>query len=311
MRNMVARTVVLAALMIVLAPYKVLAKCDFIIYEPFVFEFKGMRVGDADVLGADNVLKGCLSKKKLKGLQDILVVNTKSDDAKFFFLSGDDGKRIKVTTCKEYMSAMEKGMTAKTLEDQNYERVFHKTCGVLDALLNSTRYKHDYIEARKGLSVKSLPVIFLNAPFGLPYDKLIADGEKETSFEDYIVSMKGMTNKFELVEKKRNAPPELILDAWYGDSDEDGHGIWLELFVIAKGDFNKDGYADLLVYFYKSANRGYWYEPGFALLTSKDPSNKLYEVYSRDFVCKYNKDKKYVCENPTKDMVFPSWSTIK
>jgi hypothetical protein len=310
MKNMFVRTILLAALTIALLPFNVQANCDFVLYEPFVFEFKGMRVGDADVFGVDNVLQGCMSKKKLRGLQDVLVVNTKGDDSKFFFLSGDDGKRIKTKTCKEYTSAIEKGLTAKTDEDKYYNIVFHKTCGVLDALSKSTPYKHDFINARKGLSVKSLPVIFLNAPFGLPYDKLIADGEKETSFEDYLVSMKNTTDKFELVERKRNAPPELVLDAWYGDSDEEGHGIWLELHAIAKGDFNKDGYADLLVYYYKAANRGFWFEPGFALLTSKDPSRKLYEVYDRDFMCTY-KDKKYVCANPTQGKDMPTWSTVK
>jgi hypothetical protein len=157
-----------------------------------------------------------------------------------------------------------------------------------------------------------LPVIILSAPFGEPIERLIADSEKELNFSNYLKgSEEHLGDAYLRVEEVAGASrEELYLRTWYGDSEEDGNGFFLELFIVAKGDFNKDGYSDYLVYFVKAANRGFWFDTGFILLTSKDESNKLYDVYGSDFVCEY-KDKKYVCSDPSKGKPPSAWSPFE
>jgi len=307
MRNIFGRVGVFTALMVVLWAYNLQAECNFELLDPIAFAHKGIRVGDAETNQVDNVIQGCVSKEQLTALLNTNISNPKIDDSAFYFLSGKDEKRIKIKNCNEYIAAIKNGMTAKTEVDTTNEIAFHKTCGVLSALSGSIPYKHDYIKDRNHLSEGALSVIFLHAPeeFGIPYKTLLTEGEKEMNFDEYLKSPEG---KFKLIEKKFDTPVRLYLETWYGGSEEDESGFWLELHIIAKGDFNKDGYADYLIYFHKVANRGKWFEPGFALLSSKDQSQKLYEVYSRDFTCVY-KNKKYVCSNP--DKFLPSWSTIE
>jgi len=198
-------------------------------------------------------------------------------------------------------------MTVKTERDHRLELSFRRICGVLNALSNSAPFKHDYIDAKKNLSVGALPVILLSAPMGEKYEKLVADSEKEVSFEGYL---KDKNSLLSLVDKIKNNPEGTYLETWYGDSEEDGNGFWLELEIIAKSDFNKDGYSDFLVHVLKISNRGVWYDSDFILLSSKDHSKKLYDVYGNGFSCVY-KDKGYVCSDSSKDKALPSWSAFE
>jgi len=290
-----------------LQPFNLHAECNFVLLDPISYAFKGIRVGDADTKQVEKVVKGCVSKDQLAELFNTNISNPKIDNSMFYFLSGKDEKRIMTKTCNEYNAAIKKGMTAKTEVDSTNEIAFHKTCGVLNALSNSKEYKNDYIKDRDGLSLGALSVIFLHAPdeFGIPYKELVPEAEKEANFEEYLKSPEGT---FKLIEKSFGVTEKMYLETWYGGSEEDESGFWLELHIIAKGDFNKDGYADYLVYFYKAANRGKWFEPGLVLLSSKDQSHKLYEVYGRDFTCVY-KNNKYVCSTPKEFL--PAWSTIE
>jgi len=297
---------IFAMLLVVLGPYNLKAECKLFLYEPFVLSNNTLRLGDVLVPPVDNVIQGCISKNKLANLLNVTVFYLKASDSRvYYFLSGEDGKRIRTKNCNEYIAAKKKGMTPKTEYDEAVELNFINTCGALNALLNSGTFKHDYIGSKNNLSPKSLPVIFLTAPTGIEYEKLAAECKNEVSFEDYL---KG--ELFKLTENVKDNPEMTYLGTWYGDSEEDGNGFWLELQIIAKSDFNKDGYSDYLVHYLKGINRGLWFDSGFVLLSSKDNSNKLYNVYGNDFVCAYQ-DKDYVCSDPSKGKPASAWSAIE
>jgi len=312
MKSRFSKAVFFVALMVVLLPYRLHAKCDFFLYEPIVFANKTIRVGDVKILPIDNVVGGCLSKNKLSGLSDIIIYDRKPGDRTVhYFMSGEDGEKIRTRTCGEYLAAMKKGMTTKTERDERLVVSFRRVCGTLNTLSNSATFKHDHIDKRKNLSPEALPVILLSASTpvggGEPYEKLFADSEAEVNFTDYMNKEESI---LKVIEKIKDNPERTYFETWYGDSDEDGNGFWFELEIIAKGDFNKDGYADFLVHAVKIANKGAWYNSDFILLTSKDRSNKLYDVYGNGFSCTY-KDKKYVCSDSSKDESFSSWSAFE
>jgi len=323
MRNRIIQVVFLAVLMVVLLPYSSYSsqakpKCDVFLYEPIVFTGGTIRIGGAMIPPVDNVIKGCVSKNKLPDLFNIIISEQRKGDRGdrtiYFFMSGENGERIRTRTCNEYIAARKSGMTTKTERDQRLELYFRKICGALNAFANSTPFKHDHISAKNNLSPNALPVALLHAPkpMGEEYEKLVVDIEKEMSFADYLETNKEL---FKVIEKARDNPEKTFLETWYGDSEEDGHGFWLELELIAKGDFNKDGYADFLVHVLKVTNKGAWFDSNYVIFSSTNNSNKLYDVYGNDFTgsrfsCTY-KDKSYVCGDPSKDTSLPSWSVIE
>lgn len=311
MKNGFGKAVFFAVLMVILLPYSLHAKCDFFLYEPVVFADNTIRIGDAMVLPVDRVIGGCLSKNKLSGLSDIIIYDRKPGDRTVhYFMSGENGDRIRTRTCSEYLDALKNGMTTKTERDDRLVVSFRRICGVLNTLSKSVPFKHDYIDAKKNLSPEALPVFLLSASTpvggGASYEKLVADSGKEVSFADYLKEKESILS---VVEKVKSNPERTYFETWYGDSEEDGNGFWFEMEIIAKGDFNKDGYADFLVHAVKIANRGAWYDSDFLLLTSKSKSNKLYDIYGNGFSCVY-KDKGYACSD-SKDKPLSSWSAFE
>ena len=307
-----------AVLIVILFPYNLQAACDFFLYEPIVFTGGTIRIGDAMVPPVDNVMKGCVSKNKISGLFNIIISEQqrgdRGDRSKYYFMSGENGDRIQTKTCSEYIAARKSGMTTKTERDQRLELYFRKICGALNAFANSIPFKQDHIKAKGNLSHKALPVILLSAPelMGEQYETLVADSEKEISFADYLSSRGDI---FRVLEKAKDNPEKTYMETWYGESEEDGTGFWLELEIIAKGDFNKDGYSDFLVHALKVTNKGAWFDSNYVIFSSKSTSNKLYDVYGNDFngnrfSCTY-KDKKYICGDPSKNKSLPSWSVIE
>ena len=298
-----------AVLLSIFWPRALQAACDFSLIEPIVFTGDSIRIGNAKIPPVNKLIQGCTSKSKLQGLFDIVISEQRSGDKTiYYFLSGENEERVRTKTCGEYLAAIKKGMTTKTERDERLELSFRRTCGVLNALSNSIPAKYDFTDAKKNLSVEALPVIILiaPAPMGEPYEKLAADSEKEASFAGYLKD----PNLFWVVDSVKNNPKKTYLETWYGDSPEDGNGFWLELEIIAKGDFNRDGYSDFLVHALKITNKGAWFNSDFFLLSSKDNSNKLYDIYGNGYSCVY-KDKKYICNDFSKDKSLSSWSAFK
>ena len=318
MRSRISYVGFWAVLIVILWPYSLQAECDFFLYEPIVFTGGTIRIGDAMVPPVDNVIKGCVSKGEISDLFNIVISEQRrgviGNRSIYYFMSGENEDRIRTKTCGEYIAARKSGMTTKTEKDQRSELYFRKICGALNAFVNSIPFKHDHIDTKGNLSHKALPVILLYAPehMGERYDKLVADSEKEVSFADYLNSRKDL---FKVLEKAKDNPEKTYMETWYGDSEEDGNGFWLELEIIAKGDFNKDGYSDFLVHALKVTNKGAWFDSNYVIFSSKSNSSKLYDVYGNDFngnrfSCTY-KDKGYVCGDPSKDKTLPSWSVIE
>ncbi|MCL1925615.1 MAG: hypothetical protein FWF95_00570 [Syntrophorhabdaceae bacterium] len=312
MKNGFGKAVFFAVLMVVLLPYSLHAACDFFLQEPIVFADNTIRIGDAKVMPFGRTMQGCLSKNKLSGLSDIVIYDRRPGDRTVhYFMSGEDGERIRTKTCSEYLAALKKGMTTKTERDERLAISYRRICGVLNTLPKSVPFKQDYISSKKNISPEALPVFLLVAATpvgeGASYEKLVADSEKEVSFADYL---KDKENVLSRVEKIKDNLENTYLETWYGDSEEDGNGFWYEMELIAKGDFNKDGYADFLVHTVKIANKGAWFESDYILLTSKSKSSKLYDVYGSDFSCVY-KDKAYSCSDASKGKPLASWSAFE
>ena len=226
-----------------------------------------------------HVVEGCLSKEDLLALyrKTLPNLNPKDNNA-YYFLGKFDGPRIRTENCEEYMSAIDNGLSAFSTSDIVSEANFNFTCGILNALKDSIRPEEDYIGTDDYLSLKKLPVFILPAGLEEQGEVLRNDSGKGLSFKDYLCD-----EKIELLGKDR-----LSLGVLYRDT-----GMSIGINVVAKSDFDRDGNADLFLYYFSRAEEGTWRSYGNMLMSIENTGQLLYNVQTRKGVCRYSGETYY------------------
>lgn len=225
--------------------------CDYYLYQPLIFE-----VGK---------IEGCINKKDLDSLLNRKVQSGSSDSDAYEFLSkGDKGdERIRVENCNQYIEAKTRGFTAYTTFDMTMESFFIKTCTVLAGLKKSSPPKKDYMNIKSYPELDKFPAFLLPVAIQSEANELMSEGR---TFRDYVKSgdIKIKINK-----------PEKWFSVIYGDMDKD-------FALIAKSDFNHDGYADMLIFTASHSLSGSWRAYGYILISAREKGQKMYDV-STDF----------------------------
>jgi len=252
---------ILACLLCGLYPRGAHAGCDYYLYKPLQF--------------ADGKVQGCVSKKEVAAAFGRKVkIGTDQDDG-YEFLSGE-----RVMNCSDYIKAKNKGLEAKSTFDKSMESFFIGTCGALAGLRGSLVPKKDYVDIKTYPALEKLPVFLLPAYSGDEEAELLAASNQGKNLKEYTLSKKIEINKMD-----KNLAFEVIYDDMARSFE-----------LVAKGDFNRDGYADLLVFTASYSRTGTFRAYKYILLTIRDNSQEMYDVRSGDEGCLYEKGS-YACSS--------------
>jgi hypothetical protein len=219
--------------------------CDYYLYQPLIFE--------------DGKIEGCINKKELDSLLNRKVQIGSSDSDAYEFLSkGDKGdERIRVENCSQYVEAKAKGFTAFSTFDMSMESFFIRTWTVLVGLKKSSPPKKDYMNIKSYPELDKFPAFLLPVAIQSEANELMSEGR---SFRDYIKSGDIKINK-----------SEKSFSIIYRDMDKDFE-------LVAKSDFNHDGYADMLIFTASHSLSGSWRAYGYILISAREEGQKMYDV---------------------------------
>jgi len=153
--------------------------------------------------------------------------------------------RIEINNCSDFRYYIDKGAYALSTYDMRMEGEYRLYCQFIELLFKSTPYKNDHIgELSKGW-VNNLPVSLLPTQGGIYND----DGYNKMLEEHiaFLSDKKSLTDALIGIEIKDGSIEARIIDT--KTINEEGIECWdmFSLFPIAKGDFTRDGYADLIV----------------------------------------------------------------
>jgi hypothetical protein len=258
-------------LCVVLFPFVVNAECDFYLHQTLEF--------------VDGNVKGCIKKEDINKLLTKKVEIGSSDNHEYKFLSKGD-QRINVENCNEYITGIDKGYSPYSTGDMNIESYFIKTCGALVGLKNSVKPKVNNININKYPILEKFPAVLLPAVAGGEGDALESASKAGKSIQDY----------------RKNIKATYIKDYKTLNIKDDDMDIDFQLIAIS--DFNKDGYADMLVFSAMGSIRGTLRGYKYYLITERNKKYKLYDILSEYDGC-MNENSKYTCSSKYK------WSPFK
>lgn len=199
----------------------------------------------------DKKITGSVKKNDFKNLED-LNVYTGSSSGKGLELSDkeyDDVKRI-VYNCHEYMSLKAKGWYALSPKDRAIESWFIKTCPVINLLKKSQNSKNS------NFSTVEYELNKLNLSADLVQDIYMEPCSIDQSVEDCLTSNKG---NYKLHEN------QIILET------KDATTTYS---LTAKGDFNNDGWEDILLNYRNSFKENNFRSYGNICLEWKEGQEK-------------------------------------
>jgi hypothetical protein len=250
---------ILACLLCGFCPRGAHAACDYYLYKPLQF--------------ADGKVQGCVGRDGLESaFRRKVKIGTDQDDG-YEFLSGE-----RVMNCGDYVKAKKKGLEANSTFDKSMESFFIGTCGALAGMRGSIVPKKDYVDIKTYPALEKFPVFLLPAYSGDEEAELLAASNGGKNLKDYSLS-----KKIEIKKTDKNLAFEGIYDDMARSFE-----------LVAKGDFNGDGYADLLVFTASYSRTGTFRAYEYILLTIRDNSQKMYDVRSGDEGCLYEKGS-YLC----------------
>lgn len=235
--------------------------CDFYVYRALPFDGTEMQ--------------GCVSRRQVKAAyqRKIRLGSTEDDAYRFLFVQGEPRK---IMNCSDYIKALKNGGTPRSNFDIAMGSFFISGCGALAAMEGSVTPKKTYIHGSNFPVTDKMPALLLH---GLV-------GEVEEELEKASNEGRTLGNYAAITGREADHGHKTLQVVW-----ED---LETAFNLVAEGDFNRDGYNDLLLFVSTHSRTGTLRAYEYLLLSMRERNQKMYDVYSSDKGCLYGNGG-YVC----------------
>jgi hypothetical protein len=227
---------------------------------------------------ASGSVGGCVTRARLRALVHEKV-KVGAPDA-YEFLEDAEGRRPRTETCAQYVDAFRRGAQPVTTFDVAMEGFFVSTCGTLYALLAMKPARADHLDPRRPLDPRRLPLMVLPHQAPDEESELRAASARGLAVADYVPGR---------VRIRKVEARSLLLEY---------DGMLRRYDLVARGDIDGDGRADLLVSTASYAAGGSLRNYDMLLLARRDRGQALYDVLAPDLHCRYERGR-YGCERRT------------